>query len=83
MKNSSTRFIPILFIVYTLFSQAVNAADAKSHALLSPDKNLQLNIMQTPDGDFVYSLTAGGVGLIDASPLGYKLETGAVVPSKG
>lgn len=82
MKNSSTRLIPILFIVYALFSPVVNAADAKSYTLLSPDKNLQLNIMLTPDGDFVYSLMADGVRLIDASPLGYKLETDAVVPSK-
>jgi len=82
MKNSSTRLIPILFIVFALFSPVVNAADAESYALLSPDKNLQLNIMQTTDGDFVYSLTAGGAGLIDASPLGYKLDADAVVPSK-
>jgi len=82
MKNSSTRFTLILLVVFALFSPVVNAAVAKSYTLLSPDKNLQLNIMQTTEGDFVYSLMAGGASVIDASPLGYQLDADAFVPSK-
>ncbi len=82
MKNSSALYILCLFVVFALISPVVNAAGAESYAVLSPDKNLQLNITQNAEGDFVYSLMAGGVRLIDASPLGFQLDADVVVPSK-
>ena len=82
-KKPTSIFLIIIAVILNL-TPAVNAQkNNQSHLLLSPDKQLQLNFSQTSSGDYVYSFTAGKKTLIENSPLGYKVETGNIIPSKG
>jgi len=83
MKYTLARSILLLSVAFALFASVVQAAGTVSNAVVSPDKNLQLTINQTPTGEFTYRVAAGNVALIEASPLGFKVEGNAVVPSKG
>lgn len=83
MKQPSTPFTLIALLLVTAFSATASITrSTPSYTLTSPDKQLRLSLCQSANGDFTYSLTADGVVLIEASPLGYQLGTTGTVPSK-
>lgn len=55
----------------------------KSYLLLSPDKNLAIDLQWHGSGTLTYTFIAGGVKLINASPLGFCLDSFAVIPTTG
>lgn len=83
MKNHAVRTLAALtLMIFAFNASASGVRNTPSYSLTSPDKQLRLTLSQSADGDFTYSLTADGVVLIEASPLGYQLVTGATLTSK-
>jgi len=70
-------------LLATVFSTSASTTKSTpSYTLTSPDKQLRLTLNQSANGHFTYSLTADGVVLIEASPLGYQLAPNTTATSE-
>lgn len=78
MKNLF--FISLIFLLLNP-ERMLNAKEIKP--LRSPDKNLEIVIQLSNEGNLNYSLKAGKKLLIDKSSLGYMLENNIAIPSQG
>ncbi|MGE0021222.1 MAG: glycoside hydrolase family 97 N-terminal domain-containing protein [Draconibacterium sp.] len=77
MKNLF--FISLIFLLLNP-GRMLNAKEIKP--LRSPDKNLEIVIQLSNEGNLNYSLKAGKKLLIDKSSLGYVVENNITIPSK-
>jgi alpha-glucosidase len=74
----------ILNVVLLCLGIIVSACQTqKNQSISSPDKSLQLQILQTDEGLLTYSFTAGEKLLIDRSTLGFLTDSGDTIPSAG
>lgn len=78
MKNLF--FISLIFLLLNP-ERMLNAGEIKP--LRSPDKNLEIVIQLSTEGNLNYSLKAGKKLLIDKSSLGYVVENNIAIPSQG
>lgn len=78
------------FIIFALLlggcmgiSFSCSLSVGKEQYLSSPDKKLVMRIGQQDNGELVYAFTANQTPLINESLLGFKVESGEVVPGAG
>lgn len=69
-----------LFLL-TSFICLLSCEMKKDMDVSSPDGNLTIGLTQTDNGNLTYFFMADGKTLIENSPLGFTLETGASVPA--
>lgn len=53
------------------------------YKISSPDKKIAMELSQDVNGQFVYSFNGNNKQLIDPSPLGFKLNSGSMIPAAG
>ena len=78
MKNL---YLVLLLVVFLNPARTTTAKEIKP--LRSPDKNLEISVQLSDDGNLSYSFKAGKKLLVDNSKLGYLTGNSIQIPSKG
>lgn len=78
MKNL---YLVLLLVVFMNPARTITAKEIKP--LRSPDKNLEISVQLSDDGNLSYSFKAGKKLLVDNSKLGYLTGNSIQIPSKG